>query len=261
MDVGGSSLALLRDKVVKQGAFLFRWRSFLPLLLAGLALTTINQSAWLEVEFSAHGERLFNIVSILVAFSGLAVRIATVGFVPGGTSGRNTRAQRADTLNTTGLYSVVRNPLYVGNILTLTGFLLAAKIWWLVVVGLAVAVFYYERIIMAEEAYLIEKFGSAYEQWAARTPALIPNLRHWRKPAMRFCWKTIVRREYHGFFTIVMVMTAFGLLTDIVDKHEQVRTWPQTHPGWAAFFLAGLATYVVVRVIAKKTDWLEVSGR
>ena len=35
--------------------------------------------------------------------------------MPAGTSGRNTAKQVADTLNTTGLYSLTRNPLYLGN--------------------------------------------------------------------------------------------------------------------------------------------------
>ena len=31
------------------------------------------------------------------------------------TSGRNTHDQVADSLNTSGIYSIVRHPLYVGN--------------------------------------------------------------------------------------------------------------------------------------------------
>lgn len=254
-------MALLRDNVTKQGSFLFRWRSFLPLLLAGIALLAIHQSTYLEIDFGEYAERICDVLSVLAAFGGLAIRVATVGFVTEGTSGRNTKAQRADVLNTTGLYSVVRNPLYVGNIMTLLGFLLAVKVWWLVVVGLAIAVLYYERIIMAEEAYLTEKFGADYEQWAARTPALIPNLRHWQRPALPFSWKMAVRREQNGFLVIVLVLTAFAFLTDSFAEMQPVGQWVRGNPGWSIFFAVGMLIYVAVRVIYKTTNWLETADR
>ncbi|MGB8874133.1 MAG: hypothetical protein WCC75_12145, partial [Desulfobaccales bacterium] len=43
------------------------------------------------------------------------------GLPPRGTSGRNTQGQVAETLNTTGIYSLVRNPLYLGNFLIWLG--------------------------------------------------------------------------------------------------------------------------------------------
>ena len=121
-------MALLKDQLIRQGSFLFRWRSFLPLLLAIPALTALPQSGYFEIWFGESAEEVWDVFCILVAISGLAIRIATVGFAPAGTSGRNTFGQRAEVLNTSGLYSVVRNPLYVGNIITLLGFLLAFKV-------------------------------------------------------------------------------------------------------------------------------------
>jgi len=58
------------------------------------------------------GELIFLGVSIL----GETIRIFTVGYAPRNTSGRNTIAgQIADELNTSGIYSLVRHPLYLGN--------------------------------------------------------------------------------------------------------------------------------------------------
>ena len=50
-----------------------------------------------------------------MSFFGLGIRVFTVGFTPKNTSGRNTAEQIADVLNTSGIYSMVRHPLYVGN--------------------------------------------------------------------------------------------------------------------------------------------------
>ena len=52
---------------------------------------------------------------IIISFLGEAIRIFTVAYTPAGTSGRNTKQQLADTLNTTGIYSLLRHPLYLGN--------------------------------------------------------------------------------------------------------------------------------------------------
>ncbi|MEI3590430.1 MAG: hypothetical protein V8Q44_05920 [Alistipes ihumii] len=54
---------------------------------------------------------------LLVSLFGLAIRIRTAGHTPDRTSGRNTaEGQVADEPNTTGIYSMMRNPLYVGDL-------------------------------------------------------------------------------------------------------------------------------------------------
>jgi protein-S-isoprenylcysteine O-methyltransferase Ste14 len=165
----------LNEQLQVQGSFLFRWRGFLPLLLAPLALYAIWESRGLVGWLDEPIEEAWELLSLFIAFLGLAVRGLTVGFAPSGTSGRNTHEQRAQTLNTTGLYAIVRNPLYLGNYLVLIGIVLAIKVWWLVVIACLAFALYYERIICAEEAYLKERFGAAYVAWAAKTPAFFPN--------------------------------------------------------------------------------------
>ena len=41
---------------------------------------------------------------------------------------------------------------------------------------------YYERIMLAEEEFLRARYGKAFDDWAARTPAFLPNFRHWVPP-------------------------------------------------------------------------------
>ena len=91
---------------------------------------------------------------LAVSLLGLVVRIITVGRAPMGTSGRNTREQVANTLNSTGMYSVVRHPLYLGNYLIMMGFALWPHVWWLAVLTTCFYALYYERIMLAEEAFL-----------------------------------------------------------------------------------------------------------
>jgi len=66
-----------------------------------------------------------------VSCVGLGTRILTIGHTPQRTSGRNTKAQVAETLNTTGLYSMLRQPLYLGNFFMGLGLAFFAHLWWL----------------------------------------------------------------------------------------------------------------------------------
>ena len=105
------NLMALREHFEDSGHWLFRWRSYLPLV--GLAVILL---ALREYEYPGHSEtldHLWEAVCLFVSFAGLAIRSYTIGHTPKGTSGRNTKHQVADRLNTTGAYSLVRNPLYL----------------------------------------------------------------------------------------------------------------------------------------------------
>ena len=94
------------------GNWLFKRRSWLPvfMIVAGIFVMYLgNRQAIL---FDMRDELIFLGVSLL----GQVIRILTVGFTPKNTSGRNTvNGQLADELNVTGIYSLLRHPLYLGN--------------------------------------------------------------------------------------------------------------------------------------------------
>ncbi|MEQ9349125.1 MAG: isoprenylcysteine carboxylmethyltransferase family protein [Alphaproteobacteria bacterium] len=250
-----------RDRLAAQGAILFRWRSFLPLLLLVPVVAALPQSGLFEAWFGETAETIWDLFSLAVASSGLAIRVATAGHAPSGTSGRNTHAQRADSLNTTGLYSVVRNPLYLGNLLILAGFLLAVKVWWVALLGMVLALVYYERIVLAEEAYLSRLFGLAYETWASRLPAFWPRFGSWRPAALPFCWRTALRREQNGAFLIVVVLTVIEAMTDVVGEGQGLAAWAREDSAWLWFLIIGTILFLILRLIRKRTDWLRVAGR
>ena len=120
----------------------------------------------------------------------------------------------AAAINTTGAYSIVRHPLYLGNLLIWLGFVLYLEHWWFVLAFVLAYWIYYERIMLAEEAFLRRTFGAAFEAWAARTPAFLPNPRRWQRSAMPFCWRTVLRREYTALGGIAL---GFPLLETAAD--------------------------------------------
>jgi protein-S-isoprenylcysteine O-methyltransferase Ste14 len=198
---------------------------------------------------------------LAVSFFGLAIRCATVGFVPARTSGRATRAQKVDALNTSGLYSLVRNPLYLGNFVIIFGIAMSPMVWWLVVVVVLTYWLYIERITAAEEAYLAQKFGAEYAGWAERTPAFLPRFGNWRPPELPFSTRTVLRREYNGFFAIVAVYFAIELASSLAFRGDSLSNWLSEHGEWLAFFLLGGAVFLGLRALKKRTRLLHVEGR
>lgn len=84
-------------------------------------------------------------------------------------------AQRARTLGTTGPYSYVRHPQYVGFILVMFGFLLQ----WPTILTLTmfpVLTVMYVRLARTEEQDARREFGDAYVRYAAEVPGFVPKL-------------------------------------------------------------------------------------
>ena len=263
---GISNMMILKNEFEEQGALLFRWRvdSFVPLTILPLVIISIVQSPSFADGHADGYSRIYDLFCILLSFCGLALRGFTVSTTAPRTSGRNTREQRAETLNTTGIYSVVRNPLYLANYIVFLGMLLFVKEWWLVLSASLAYLLYYERIVMTEEAFLLKKFGAVYADWSAYTPAMIPNFRLWKKPLYPFSVRTLLRREYNGFFLII---ASFYLL-EWCDRllFFKDASGPLTisqAPGlyWTLFFSVGTVVFIVLRTLKKHTDLLDDSSR
>ena len=241
----------LREEFDRTGQWLFRWRSYLPLLLFLPVLAALHDFTYFG---GSHALDLaWEAVCIGVAFTGLLVRAATVGFAARGTSGRNTsEGQVAATVNTTGLYSLVRHPLYLGNYLMWLGPALFPRRWWLPLLVSLIFCVYYERIMFAEEEFLRRKFGALYEEWASATPAFLPFTRgwrqRWRRPALPFSLATVLQREYSGFYGAV---ATFTVLETVADRAAMGRwTWD---PAWVAFFAGGTLVYVALLLAKRRT--------
>jgi protein-S-isoprenylcysteine O-methyltransferase Ste14 len=227
------------DRFSATGDVLFRWRSWLPLLLLPLFLASFPQRGY---PVGSHRlDLVWELGCFAVSALGVAVRLFTVGSAPRGTSGRNTRNQKAAVLNTTGPYSVVRHPLYLGNYLIGLGMSLFTRTWFLPVIVSLAALLYYERIAAREEQFLESRFGDAFRQWAARVPAMVPRLTGWRPAAVSFSWSRAIDRE---FYAMAEVAVAFFVL-DVVEDWTAHRVLA-LDPVWAAVAAAGTLFFVVM---------------
>jgi protein-S-isoprenylcysteine O-methyltransferase Ste14 len=208
---------LLHKTFVRLGFWLFRRRSFLA--LASLPIAIPGLSSFTYIAQSHRITEFWQMACFAVSLCGLVLRCFTIGSVPQGTSSRNTREPLAPTLNTTGMYSVVRHPLYLGNYLALLGCLLFFHRPWIVLAGTALFAVLYQPIILSEEAFLRERFGPHFEAWAARTPTWIPQLAGWRRP-LPFSWRAVLSREYTCFFVICAVFYLLDFTGDWVAERR-----------------------------------------
>ena len=167
----------------RTGNWLFRRRSWLPVILAVAGMMMMPLVNRQSILYDIEEEMIFLGVSLF----GQLIRIITVGFAPGNTSGRNTAGgQIADVINTTGIYSVVRHPLYIGNYFMWLGPVLFLRSVWVVIVFTLVYWLYYERIIFAEEQFLRRKFEDAYDKWSETVRAVIPSFKKYIPPSLPF---------------------------------------------------------------------------
>ncbi|MDP9196198.1 MAG: lipid A phosphate methyltransferase [Pseudomonadota bacterium] len=250
---------MLYRELEKTGQFLFRWRSFLPFLIIFVAIWfAVTQGLAREIREDL--EHMWVAISMAVSCTGLLLRAFIVGCAPRNTSGRTTEQQKANSLNITGMYSMVRHPLYFANFIVFSGFVMLFQSIEFYVISALVYSAYYTRIMMAEERFLSGRFGQAYEDWASKTPAFWPDIRKWQKPARPFSWKKALRQEMPGILLASTVFFLFEFVEDVIVEHMTLTDWYRTDHFWLDQFLAVLAGYCIVKVLRKKTSLLSISG-
>jgi protein-S-isoprenylcysteine O-methyltransferase Ste14 len=235
------------------GNWLFRRRGWLPvfMVIAGIIMMYLgNRQA---IIFDLRNEMIFLSVCAL----GEIIRIITVGFAARNTSGRNTAAgQIADELNVTGVYSIVRHPLYVGNFFMWLGPVLFLRSAWFAVVFCLVYWLYYERIMFAEEQFLRRKFGEEYDKWSAKVSAFFPFTFKFIKPKLPFSVRNVLSREYNSLLNVFVIFALLDVCRNyfLTEKLFFTKVWIWSLAGAAAL-------WIILRSIHKYTKWLEVKGR
>jgi len=235
------------------GNWLFRRRSWLPvfMIVAGvLMMYTGNRQA---IIFDLRDEMIFLGVCLL----GQMIRVITVAYAPRNTSGRNTVAgQLADELNTTGIYSLVRHPLYVGNFFMWLGPVLFLRSVTFTIVFALLYWLYYERIMFAEEQFLRRKFGEKYDKWSEKVAPFIPFSIKYTPSGMSFSIRNVLKREYNSFVNIFVIF----FILDIFRNLFLTGSFNVTEI-WLYLTTGAVFVWALVRAIHKATRWLEVEGR
>tara|TARA_B100001758_G_C18404082_1_gene610859 strand:- start:99 stop:824 length:726 start_codon:yes stop_codon:yes gene_type:complete len=238
----------------RQGNFLFKYRGQFPIILFALAIPFLYSTDYSKIADVTQDCLLLTAITISIA--GFLIRFYTIGTTPRGTSGRNTKEQIADVLNSTGMYSIVRHPLYLGNYLIWVGIAGASfNVYFIVILSLIFWV-YYERIIFAEEQFLESKFGNDYVNWSSRLPAFFPSIRDFKKSKTSFSILTILRREYASVLAAVIGFT----FIELIKHHAENNNWYISTLN-LRILIAALMLVLILKSLRKFTTFLSEKDR
>jgi protein-S-isoprenylcysteine O-methyltransferase Ste14 len=151
------------DITTRIGGWLFRHRSSIPIPFVLAILLIPAGEAWGSPATVGAG--------VAVTLAGEAIRFWGVHHI--GVISR-TRSDRLGPLVDTGPFGLVRNPLYIGNILLWIGFAMTARLAWLAPVILFLLGAEYHAIVRWEEQLLESRRGQEYRDYQLRVPRWIP---------------------------------------------------------------------------------------
>lgn len=248
----------LQEELEQQGIWLFRYRGILPVIILGVGMLLFLQTEQHPETFflkKTPYEIYYEMFCLAVSFLGLVIRIFVIGYVPKNTSGRTVKTQVADSLNTTGMYSLVRHPLYLGNYFMWLGPALLSGNFWFIISFTLLYWIYYERIMFSEEKFLRGKFGGTYLTWAEKVPAFVPNFKNFVKPNLTFSWKKVVRKEINGLFLLILIFFFFDYL-GVLTKNEV-----NYNPFLFYSSIVLTVAIIIIKIIKKKTNILKQENR
>jgi len=144
-------------------------------------------------------------LGVICLLKGTYLRMAARGY-------KKEFSNKGHGLVTDGLYTLTRNPMYLGTFLIGSGFLLIVWPWWFWVIFSVFFFLRFNKQIVAEEAHLSQLFGEQYKKYCQKTPQFFPSVKGmiYLKMAYVFpwkmCWSTKERLGLLGWPTL-----AFGL--------------------------------------------------
>ncbi len=220
----------------KFGNWIFHYRNFLfPLFYAALFIPSLP--IFHSINWAIALGTLFIAMGILVR----SVTIGLVYIIRGGKK----RQIYAEKLVTTGIYSVCRNPMYLGNILLLLGFGIFANSLLFLLIFFPLFYLFYMAIMRAEENFLIKKFPVDYSEYKRNTNSLVPNFRGLGNIFKDFTmnWIRVIQKEYNS-----LCMYLSGMLM-LLFYHKFI-----TFSQFAILLTANLAWYLVVKYLKKSGE-------
>ena len=153
------------------------------------------------------------IPGICFVILGLIVRLWANGY-----------AIKTHKLTTSGPYSIVRNPLYLGTMLIAIGFMVMLNTSYAGLSFIIIMAAVYYRTIRYEERALTEKYGKIYLGYKDKVPMIVPSFFRYKKQEK---WPFSVRRiienkEYKLFIWVINIAIIFRFKGYFLIDHESM---------------------------------------
>jgi protein-S-isoprenylcysteine O-methyltransferase Ste14 len=252
---------MVKACAIRIGRFFFRTRNkTFPLLIIAAFSLAVPPKTILGSEYLGNLE---DFLAIGVAFAGLTVRASVIGFSYIKRGGVNKQVY-ANTLVTSGIFALCRNPLYLGNMAIYSAIFLMHGDLRVIALGIFLYFGIYQCIILAEEAYLGEKFGDAYTQYCQQTPRWLPRLvgigQRFSAATqnMNFNYRLVLAKDYS-----TVASTALALI--FVESYEQLAAgaWVDNRATVLALALSAVGVGILAGIVRtlKKRNLLTGSGQ
>ena len=95
----------------------------------------------------------------------------------------------------------------------------------------------------AEEAYLRDKFGDSYLNWANTVPTFFPRCKNYRKPSLPFNWMKAIKSEKNSFAALTLIFCLFDIIGQIIIQRYNFN---YVFIGLSIF---SLLMYVVIKIL------------
>ena len=248
----------LKNNMIINGNYLFKYRGQIPLILLILSIPIIWQNTDNYI-YESNLKLICYISGSLLSLLGLLLRYYTIGTTPEGTSGRNRNQQVAKYLNTRGAYSIIRHPLYFANYLIWLGLAIFSLSYILIIITTLLFIIHYERIVLVEEQFLVNKFKKKYENFCKITPLLFPNFKNFKKPRNTFLIKKIIKQEYSSTFSTIISFLYLDFLINITYAMQNVGSVHMYNNIYVYVFILAIICYVTMclKVFRKHTSLLD----
>ena len=149
----------MRKLFENSGNQLFKYRGQIPIVLVLIAIIVIYRYPNSTIFSLFFGKKMTFFITVSFIFSGHLIRALVVATRGIHTSGKNRDQQVAHQLTNTGIYSMVRHPLYLGNLIIWIGVFCWLGNLWFLLMGLVFFVLLYFPIMRIENDFLADKFG------------------------------------------------------------------------------------------------------
>lgn len=238
--------------MIRIGNFFFRYRNQLFIFLY-LFLFVPSPPLFNEAVFGNVYYYWPIIAGLTITIIGQLIRGGTIGLSYIIRGGKDKKVF-ADALVTTGIFNHCRNPLYVGNILMLFGVGVLSNSLLYVVIVMPVFVIIYHAIVLAEENFLRNKFGTQFDQYCRKVNRWLPSIKGLLATfnSMRFQWRRWLIKEYNTQFVWLAGITLILFL-----KYSQLTGDDYRKRNLALAIILPLLViyYFTIRYLKKSGRW------
>jgi protein-S-isoprenylcysteine O-methyltransferase Ste14 len=238
----------MKPAMIQIGNFFFRYRNrVFPLIVITLFALAAPPP---KLFGSTKLEHLKDFLALGIALTGLGIRSLVIGYAYIKRGGLN-KTVYAERIVTGGMFGVCRNPLYLGNLLVCVGVFLIHGNVWVMLLGIGIYLFIYQCIVLAEEDYLIRKFGAEYLTYFHTVPRWMPKFSNWGRATqgMRFNLRRALVKDYATIALTIIILA-------MTEGYEELAYFSPFHKWYFAFLVAVIlvssGTTGLLRILKKR---------